>query len=70
MLLPAANNTSRFIDRLTHKELQFCTSSSESGTSAALVCAGADVNVDAFLKERPGYKLVHLKACSGSTLDL
>jgi hypothetical protein len=51
-------------------QLQFCRMGTEDGISATLVCAGADVNVDVFPKQRPGYKLLHIAACSGSTGDL
>ncbi|WIA16748.1 hypothetical protein OEZ85_013402 [Tetradesmus obliquus] len=47
-------------------ELQFCEAGTADGISAVLTCAGADVNVDVFPEERPGYKLVHRAACSGS----
>jgi hypothetical protein len=50
-----------------HGELQFCEVLTKSGIAEALVCAGADVNIDVFPKERPGYKLIHIAACSGVT---
>jgi hypothetical protein len=51
-------------------QLQFCDIGTEDGITAMLVCAGADVNVDVFPKERPAYKLLHIAACSGETGDL
>jgi hypothetical protein len=51
-------------------QLQFCDVGTEDGISAMLVCAGADVNADVFPKERPGYKLLHIAACSGDVGDL
>ncbi|WIA36962.1 hypothetical protein OEZ86_008199 [Tetradesmus obliquus] len=43
---------------------QLCATGTSDGISAALIYAGADVNVDVSPKERPGYTLVHLAACS------
>ncbi|WIA36968.1 hypothetical protein OEZ86_008205 [Tetradesmus obliquus] len=58
--------TDRFPRMVPNGELHFCATGTAHGTSAILICGGADVNVDVFPKERPGYKLVHLAACSGA----
>ncbi|WIA36966.1 hypothetical protein OEZ86_008203 [Tetradesmus obliquus] len=65
-LAKCSNDTSRFADVMTHKDLGFCVGSLEYGISAALVCAGADVNVDVSPKQHPGYKLVQFAACTSS----
>lgn len=48
-------------------ELQYCAMESVDGIAPLLICAGADVNADVFPKQRPGYKLIHIAACSGAT---
>ncbi|WIA36969.1 hypothetical protein OEZ86_008206 [Tetradesmus obliquus] len=65
-LATCSNYTGRFPRMVPNGELQFCAtaSSAKRSISSVLVCAGANVNVDVFPKERPGYKLVHLAACS------
>ncbi|WIA36973.1 hypothetical protein OEZ86_008210 [Tetradesmus obliquus] len=65
-LATCSNYTGRFPRMVPNGELQFCATGTADGISASLICAGADVNVDVFPKERPGYKLVHLAACSGA----
>uniref|UniRef100_A0A383W0Q3 Ankyrin repeat domain-containing protein n=1 Tax=Tetradesmus obliquus TaxID=3088 RepID=A0A383W0Q3_TETOB len=64
-LARCSNNSTRFFG----PKVQFCSTISDLSISAALVCAGADVNVDLSPKEHPGYKLVHFAACS-SVWDL
>ena len=41
----------------------YCQPDLDDTIAELLICAGADVNVDVFPKERPGYKLIHIAAC-------
>jgi len=44
-----------------------CLPGLDDGVAALLTCAGADVNVDVFPKDKPGYKLIHIAACYADT---
>lgn len=66
-MLPAGSGMGRSPGMAPHAQphvAQLCATGTSDGISAALIYAGADVNVDVSPKERPGYTLVHLAACS------
>ena len=62
-MIPAGNYTGAPKGPVPGGALIYCRPTLSDTIAAQLVCAGADVNVDVFPKERPGYKLIHIAAC-------
>jgi hypothetical protein len=59
----ADNSTGDFKGSVPGGALIYCKPGLQDTIADLLICAGADVNVDVFPKERPGYKLLHIAAC-------